>query len=148
MDSDDIETVIEIAASPEAVWRVMTDTALVWRWMGGFGFRPRVGHTFVMQPSRRRREAGDLTDAIPCRLEVLDPRRRLRFSWTYPGRPPTDVAIALTPIPGGVHVRLTHSGWDAFEAELEPAEVELAMLAIGEAWANEALPALKTLAEG
>lgn len=148
MATVDIEAIIEIEAPPEVVWRAMVDTELVWRWLGGFGFRPQVGHRFLMQPSRRRREARDLENAIPCRLEVLEPRRRLRFSWTYPGRPSTDVAVALTPITGGTHVRLTHTGWEAYEDEVEPDEVEIALQALGDNWANDVLPALKTLVEG
>ena len=143
----DIEAIIEIEAPPDEVWRTMIETENAWRWLGGFGFRARVGQVFVMQPSRRRREARDLESAIPCRLEVLEPGRRLRFSWTYPGRPRTDVAIALTAITGGTHVRLTHTGWEAFEDELEPDEVETALLALGDSWANDILPALKTLVE-
>lgn len=147
MATVDIEAIIEIEAPPDVVWRTMVDTELAWRWLGGFGFRPKVGHLFLMQPSRRRREARDLESAIPCRLEVLEPGHRLRFSWTYPGRPSTDVAIALTPITGGTHVRLTHTGWEAFEDELEADEVEIALQALGDNWANDVLPALKTLIE-
>ncbi|MCR5873369.1 SRPBCC domain-containing protein [Phenylobacterium sp. J426] len=148
MASADIEAIIEIEGPPERVWQVMTDTALAWRWLGAFGFRLKVGQTFVMQPSRRRRETDDLAGAIPCRLEVIDPNRRLRFSWMYPGRPATDVAIALTPIHGGTHVRLTHEGWEAYEDDVDPADMEAALLAIGEAWSEEVLPTLKALVEG
>lgn len=148
MASIDIEAIIEIEASPAEVWRVMVDTRLAWRWMGAFGFRARVGQHFVMQPSRRRREADDLEGAIPCRLEVLEPARRVRFSWMYPGRPPTDVAIALTAIPGGTHVRLTHLGWEAYEEEVVPADMEAALAAIAGAWSEDVLPSLKVLVEG
>jgi uncharacterized protein YndB with AHSA1/START domain len=147
MATVDIDTTIEIEAPPERVWDIMVDPARSWRWLGAFGFQPRVGQRFVMQPSRRRREAGDLTDAVPCRLEVVAPPRRMRFSWSYPGRPSTDVAIALTPIVGGTHVRLTHVGFEALEADLEPSDVEIAVAALADSWANETLPALKALAE-
>jgi uncharacterized protein YndB with AHSA1/START domain len=146
MASDDIEAIIEIEAPPSRVWRTMVETAAAWRWMGAFGFKLRVGHTFVMQPSRRRREAEDLEGAVPCRLEVIDPNRRLRFSWMYPGQPETDVSIALTPIHGGTHVRLTHVGWEAYD-DVDPADLEAALQAIGDAWANEVLPDLKALVE-
>lgn len=143
----DIEAIIEIEAPPEAVWRIMTDTAMAWRWLGAFGFAPVVGQRFVLQPSPRRREARDFEGVIPCRLEVLDPNRRLRFSWSYPGRPPTEVTLALTPLTGGSHVRLTHTGWEAFEDDMQADDLEMALAALGASWADDVLPALKALAE-
>ncbi len=147
MATVDIETIIEIEAPPEEVWRRMADTEAAWRWLGAFGFRATVGQTFVMQPSRKRRAENDLEGAIPCRVEVVEPRRRLRFSWTYPGRPTTDVAFALTPIIGGTHVRLTHSGWEAFADEVAPDHIEAALSALAEGWSEEVLPDLKMLVE-
>ncbi|MGA0608240.1 SRPBCC family protein [Phenylobacterium sp. VNQ135] len=148
MSDNDVEAIIEIEAPPAAVWRVMIDTELAWRWLGAFGFRPNVGQLFVMQPSRRRRETTDLEGAIPCRLEVVEPNRRLRFRWTYPGRPSTDVTLTLTPITGGTHVRLTHTGWEAFDDEVNPARMDAALAALRDAWANTVLPALKAEVEG
>jgi len=147
MATVDIETIIEIEAPPDEVWRRMVDTRAAWRWLGAFGFRPVVGHPFVMQPSRKRRDEADLEGAIQCEVEVVEPGRRLRFSWTYPGRPPTEVTLVLTPIPGGAHVRLTHAGWEAFEDEVAPDRIETAVAALAERWSDEVLPDLKALVE-
>jgi len=148
MATVDIESIIEIEAPPEAVWRTMVDTELAWRWLGAFGLVAEVRRLFVIQPSRKRREARDLEGAVRCQVEVVEPNRRLRFSWTYADRPRTEVVFALTPITGGTHVRVVHSGWDAFEDLVEPEAMETALSALGEAWANEVLPELKALVEG
>lgn len=144
----DIESIIEIEAPPQAVWRTMIDTELAWRWLGAFGFVATVSHLFLIQPSRKRRETRDLEGSVRCQVEVVEPNRRLRFSWTYGDRPRTEVTFVLTPITGGTHVRVTHAGWDAFEDLVEPDAIETALLALGEAWANEVLPELKLLVEG
>jgi uncharacterized protein YndB with AHSA1/START domain len=141
---DDVETVIEIAAPREQVWRALTDPALVSQWMGCLRFRPEAGHIFYLQPDRARRTADDVTDAIACRIEILDQPRRLSFSWGFPNVPDTFVDIRLRRIVGGTHVRLVHSGWDQFEAR----ETEDVRGGLGQAWHTVALPRLRQVAEG
>ena len=136
-------SVIEIAAPRERVWRALSDPAEVVQWMGCLRFRAEAGHVFYLQPDRARRTAGDVTDAIACRIEILDRPRRLSFSWGFPDVPDTFVDIRLREISGGTHVRLVHSGWDQFE-ERETEEIRGGM---GRAWHSVALPALKAVAE-
>jgi len=140
---EDIRSIIEIAARREVVWNAITKPALVATWMGCLRFRPEAGHIFYLQPDRARRLADDVTDAIACRIEVLDRPRRLSFSWGFPDVPDTFVEIRLTAIPGGTHVRLTHSGWDQFDAY----ETEEVRGGLGSAWHSVALPRLREVAE-
>lgn len=137
---EDVTSVIEIAAPRERVWRALTEPALVSQWMGALRFRAEAGHVFYLQPDRTRRQAGDATDGIACRIEVLDEPRRLTFSW---GLPHTSVDIRLRVIAGGTHVRLVHSGWDQFDDR----EVEGIQGGMGHAWHAVALPALRRVAE-
>lgn len=148
MATVDIESIIEIEAPPQAVWRTMIDPERAWRWLGAHDFAARIRHPFVIQPSRKRRAAHDLEGGVQCEIEVVEPNRRLRFSWTYADRPRTEVVFILTPITGGTHVRVIHSGWGAFEDLVEPEAMETALSALGESWANEVLPELKALVEG
>jgi uncharacterized protein YndB with AHSA1/START domain len=141
---EDVTSVIEIAAPRERVWEALTDPRQVARWMGCLQFRAEVGHVFYLQPHRERRAAGDVTDAIACRLEILDRPRRLAFGWTFPDTADTHVDIRVREIPGGAHVRLVHSGWDQFD-ERETAELRDGL---GVAWHSVALPALKAVVEG
>jgi len=140
---EDIASIIEIAAPRERVWRALTEPALVTQWMGCLQFAPLAGHVFYLQPDRARRIAGDVTDAIACRIEILDQPRRLSFSWGFPDVPDTFVDIRLRNIPGGTYVRLVHSGWDQFDDR----ETEEVRGGLGYAWHTVALPALKAVAE-
>lgn len=140
---EDITSIIEIAAPRERVWQALSDPAQVVQWMGCLGFRAEAGHLFYLQPDRARRTAGDVTDAIACRIEVLDRPRRLSFSWGFPDVPDTWVDIRLREIPGGTHVRLVHSGWDQFDDR----ETEDVRGGLGRAWHTVALPALRAVAE-
>jgi uncharacterized protein YndB with AHSA1/START domain len=137
---EDVTSVIEIAAPRETVWRTLTEPSQVAQWMGALRFQPLAGHVFYLQPDRLRRQAGDPTDGIACRIEILDAPRRLAFSW---GLPDTHVDIRLRNIPGGTHVRLVHSGWDQFDER----DVEGVAGGMGHAWHAVVLPALKRLAE-
>ena len=140
---EDITSIIEIAQPREMVWRALTRPGLVTRWMGCLRFQPLVGHIFYLQPDRERRLADDVTDAIACRIEVLDQPRRLSFSWGFPDVPDTWVDIRLRRIPGGTYVRLVHSGWDQFDAR----ETEDVRGGLGRAWHSVALPRLREVAE-
>ena len=140
----DVTSIIEIAAPRPRVWQALSEPALVVQWMGCLRFRAEAGHVFYLQPDQARRAAGDVTDAIACRIEVLDRPRRLSFSWGFPEVPDTWVDIRLREIPGGTHVRLVHSGWDQFEDR----ETEEVRGGLGRAWHAVALPALKAVAEG
>jgi uncharacterized protein YndB with AHSA1/START domain len=140
---EDVLSIIEIAAPREQVWRALTQPGLVSQWMGCLRFRPAAGHVFYLQPDRAMRMADDVTGAIACRIEVLDAPRRLTFSWGVPDIPDTWVELRLRRIPGGTHVRLTHSGWDQFDAW----DSEDLRGGMGRAWHTVALPALKAVAE-
>lgn len=140
---EDITSIIEVAAPREVVWRALTKPALVVQWMGCLRFQPLAGHIFYLQPDRARRDAGDIADAIACRIEVLDQPRRISFSWGFPDVPDTWVDIRLRRIPGGTYVRLVHSGWDQFDAR----ETEDVRGGLGRAWHSVALPRLREVAE-
>jgi len=141
--SEDVEAVIEVAAPRERVWRAVTEPALVAEWMGCLRFQPVPGQLFYMQPDRELRARDDVTGAIVCRLQILDPPRRLAFSWVFPDNPETWVDLRLRRIPGGTHVKLTHAGWEQFEAEATAA-VRRGLL---HGWHAVALPALRRVAE-
>jgi uncharacterized protein YndB with AHSA1/START domain len=141
---EDITSIIEIAAPREQVWRALSEPALVVQWMGCLRFASAPGHIFYLQPDRARRDAGDVTGAIACRVEVVDAPRRLSFSWGFPDVPDTWVDVRLRRIPGGTLVRLVHSGWDQFDDH----ETEAVRGGLGHAWHAVALPALRAVAEG
>ncbi|MEO8113506.1 MAG: SRPBCC domain-containing protein [Phenylobacterium sp.] len=140
---EDIETIIEIEAPRPRVWAAMTGPATVEAWLGSLQFRPAPGHVFYMQPDAARRATGDIAGATHCRIEHLEPPRRLVFTWDYPEAPTTSVAIRLSLITGGTHVRLTHSGWSQFKGP----QIQFIRDGLAEGWSEVALPSLRRLVE-
>lgn len=138
----EIEAVIEIEAPPARAWRALIEPDLVESWLGALGYFPKLGRVFYMQPDAKKRDAGDIEGATHCQIDVLEPQRRLRFSWYYPETPKTYVTLTLTPIPGGTHVALVHAGWEPFGPDVRPIRDALA-----DGWSGNALPQLKALVE-
>ena len=140
----DIDQTIDIAASPERVWLVMTEEGMVEAWLGCLGYRCEVGHTFYMQNDAAKRATGDISGATHCQLLAREPPRRLAFSWFFPGTPKTEVAITLESKDGGTRVRLTHSGWDQFDAD----QIRAIRDGLEGGWSSFVLPQLKRVSEG
>lgn len=70
-------------------------------------FEPRVGGGVEEQAPDGTRHAWGV-------VQLVEPGRRLRFSW-HPGREPDSaqwVEVEFTPSPGGSRVTLTHGGWE------------------------------------
>jgi uncharacterized protein YndB with AHSA1/START domain len=142
MTLPDIVCDVTIDASVSRVWTCLTEEGLVGEWLGCVGFRAEVGALFYMQPDPTK--AGSIEGATHCEVEVIAAPERIVFSWFLPGTPKTHVEIALIANPDGTTTaRLTHSGWDQFDAGQLRAVHE--MLAGG--WRSGALPNLRRVAE-
>jgi uncharacterized protein YndB with AHSA1/START domain len=140
----DIESAIEIAAPVERVWAVLTGEGLVEQWLGCLRFKPQIGHVFYMQQDNTKRTRGDISGAVHCAVEVLEPPHRFVFSWYYPDMPKTRVTVALTATPGGTRASLVHAGWEQYpEAQIRAVRDGLAR-----GWTSFVLPMLKKVAEG
>ena len=112
-DLDVIERVIDIAASPETVFTLLTDPAAYVRWKGRLAeLDPRAGGRFHV----------DFKDSAVsgAYLEVV-PNRRVVFTWGWdaPGAavPPggSTVEIDLEPRAGGTRLHLVHRGLPSAE---------------------------------
>ena len=140
---ENIAASIEIRAPIERVWTVLTSEGLVEQWLGCLNFEARLGAVFYMQQDPSRRAAGDVTGAIHCEIEALEPPHRLVFSWFFPQTPKTRVTIALAPAPGGTAVSLSHTGWDQFD----PDQIRAIRDGLANGWTSAVLPGLKRVAE-
>lgn len=139
-----IETSIEINASREHVWKVLTEPEYVTQWLGCMRYQNTLGHVFYMQQDGLKRQADDVSGATHCRIDTLNESEVFAFSWYMPGTPETRVEIRLTATaPKLTSVTLIHSGWDQFEPEQIRAIRD--MLAGG--WSSFVLPQLKLAAE-
>ena len=93
---------------PDAVWRALTDAAVLAQWMYPNDFEARVGHrfTFRVPPNPM------LGDGLVVRCEVLScvPPRELEFTWVV-GELDTRVRYSLEPDGEGTVVRFEHAGF-------------------------------------
>jgi uncharacterized protein YndB with AHSA1/START domain len=130
VDTKIIERVITIEASPETVFRLLTDPAQYIRWKGSLAeLEPRPGGRFRVEFAGR-------TDAAAGKFVEVVPNRRVVFTWGWEGNehvPPgaSTVEIDLEPEGRSTRLRLVHrglpedaiaghaEGWDYFLPRLE-----------------------------
>ncbi|MFZ5826987.1 MAG: SRPBCC domain-containing protein [Bacillota bacterium] len=106
-----IRQTIWIKAAPAKVWRYVASQEGLRRWFAGnIRFQPEVG-----APVTFEEHGGELRG----RVTVLEPERKLAFTWTEPGAPgwstepePLLLTMDVTPENGGTRVTLTHSGFE------------------------------------
>ena len=90
---------------PEKVWRALTQSEALATWLMDNNFEARVGHRFQFQ------DASSGMQVVDCEVLALDPPRRLVYTWqTLAMVVPSTVTWVLTPVEGGTHVQLHHSG--------------------------------------
>ncbi len=96
---------------PEKVWRALTTSALIAEWLMRNDFEPVVGHRFQFQATPVPGWSG-ITN---CEVVEVDPPRRLAYRWGDGTESDsglrTLVTWTLTPVAGGVLVRMEHSGF-------------------------------------
>ncbi|HEY2070003.1 MAG TPA: SRPBCC domain-containing protein [Rhizomicrobium sp.] len=119
--------------APETIWTVLTNGALMGRWLGmaPTGFAPVTGTRFTYQTTA----AGAWDGVIRCEVLEVVPYACLVYAWKgghegnvgYGSRLDTVVTFALAPVAGGTRVRLVHSGF------VLPVN-ETALKGMGEGW--------------
>ena len=101
--------------SPEKIWRVLTETALIAKWSMPNDFKPEVGHRFNF----RTTPMGNWDGVVHCQVLDCDRPRLLRYSWVggsktndaYGSRLNSVVTWTLTPADGGTALRMEHDGF-------------------------------------
>lgn len=113
-DLDVIERVIDIAASPETVFTLLTDSEQYVRWKGRTAkLEPRRGGAFDVGFADGGRVFGEYVEVVP--------NRRVVFTWGWDGpdavvKPGgSTVEIDLEPRGTGTRLRLVHRGLPASE---------------------------------
>jgi uncharacterized protein YndB with AHSA1/START domain len=130
IDTKVIERVITIEASPETVFRLLTDPVQYVRWKG------KNAELDAKPEGVFRVEFANTKDIAAGRYVEVVPHRRVVFTWGWEGNemvPPgsSTVEIDLTPVGTGTRLRLVHrglpedaitshtEGWDYFLPRLE-----------------------------
>ena len=121
-NTDRIEKTIELKASPERVWRALTDYKEFGAW-----FRANLEGPFVPGKSTRGRITYPGYEHLVMEVAVvkMEPERLFSFHWhpyaidpkvDYSKEPPTLVEFTLEKTATGTLLKVTESGFDAIPA--------------------------------
>ncbi len=113
-NADSLEIVREIRASPERVFRALTDPRDLARWWTGIGGIRNA--QFDLRPGGKYqyefRMEGETTCVVHGEVREVDPPRRLVMTWLSPEYPTLETLLSfdLEPTAGGTRLTLRHSG--------------------------------------
>ncbi|MDG2522520.1 SRPBCC domain-containing protein [Caulobacter segnis] len=98
----------EFTASPQKLWRALTQPHLIAEWLMQNDFVPAVGHRFNLR--------GEWGGVLDCEVLAIEPERTLAYTWNYEHEDPafdlrSVVTFTLTPTGAGTHLRVEQSGF-------------------------------------
>jgi uncharacterized protein YndB with AHSA1/START domain len=101
--------------TPEVIWKTLTTTELIGRWLMPNNFEPVIGKQFTFQS----KPMGDWDGVVLCKVLEVIPNERLVYSWkggsdsngAYGSRLDSIVTWTLTSVENGTRLRLVHSGF-------------------------------------
>jgi len=96
----------ELSHPPEKIWRALTQGPLIKEWLMDNDFQPVVGHKFNFRSTPMPQWNG----IIDCEVRVVEPNRKLSYSWGVLGLE-TIVVWTLTSTGGGTLLRMEQSGF-------------------------------------
>ena len=114
--------------APEIVWRALADREAMADWLMPNDFEPRLGHRFTL----RTKPAPGFDGIVHCEVKEIDPPLRLSFSWAGGGID-TLVTFTLTPVRGGTHLVLEHTGFSGLRGLMVSS-------ILGKGWRKKILP--------
>ena len=91
---------------PEKLWRALTESRLLAQWLMNNDFEPALERKFQFRWAPMPSWDG----VIHCEVLVLEPLKRLSYSWRSMGLDSV-VLFTLTPVEGGTHLRMEQSGF-------------------------------------
>jgi uncharacterized protein YndB with AHSA1/START domain len=103
----DLVQTVDIQAAPSIVWELLTDAALIPRWMGRtVEADPRPGGMFRGEINDWAQFRGEFVELVPQERVVFS------FGWENAEPPPgsSTVTITLEPVGAATRVTLRHSG--------------------------------------
>ena len=112
MSTRDIVVENVLPHTPEVIWKTLTSSELISRWLMPNDFQPVVGHRFTF----KTRPIGDWDGVVQCQVLEAEPNCRLVYSWTggggsMPAQLDSVVTWTLEPAAGGTRVKMVHAGF-------------------------------------
>lgn len=93
------------------IWRALTEQRLIEAWLMQNDFQPVEGHAFQF----RARPVPGWSGVTNCKVLEVDEPKKLVYAWgdgtESESGLKTVVTWTLTPVDGGTHVRMEHSGF-------------------------------------
>lgn len=110
---DSILLVREFKSPRHKVWKALTDSDALARWLMPNTFSHQLGaeFTFTTKPGP------GFDGIVKCRVLAIEEESLLRYTWVGGGID-TVVEWTLEEIPGGTRLTLNHSGFKGFKASL------------------------------
>ncbi len=105
-----IETDSFLPHPPAAVWRALTDPALLAQWLMPNDFEARIGHHFTFRAVPA--PGADFDGIVHCEVLDLRPEELLQISWCGGPGLNTTVTWRLAREGRGTRLFLTHDGFD------------------------------------
>ena len=132
-----IETDIFLPRPPATVWRALTETELLARWLMTNDFAPVVGHRFTFQTEAVPSQGFD--GLVHCEVLTLEEPRLLAISWRSSSLDST-VTWRLQAEGHGTRLFLTHDGFD----DSDPAQAAVKSI-LGGGWRGHLVRRLEEL---
>ncbi len=98
----------DLAASPEKVWRALTQPHLIEEWLMKNTFQPTIGHGFDLR--------GEWGGVINCQVLAVETARTLSYTWNFAHDDPafnlaSVVTFTLTATDAGTRLRMEQTGF-------------------------------------
>ena len=101
--------------SAETIWKLLTSSEMIARWLMRNDFTPGLGNSFTMQAQ----PMGDWDGTVSCTITAFDPPKRLSYTWVggssakgaFAAALDSVVTWTLTPVAGGTSVKMVHDGF-------------------------------------
>ena len=95
-----------LAASPEKLWRALTQPHLIEEWLMKSDFKPVEGHRFTLTNEPRP----ETKVTVEAEVLTVEPNKTLSYSWKAYGLDSV-VTFTLTPTETGTHLKMEQSGF-------------------------------------
>jgi uncharacterized protein YndB with AHSA1/START domain len=120
--TETIRRELTLGAPPSRLWRALTDSTEIARWMYPNDFQAAVGHRFTLQvPVSPQADYGPSDGLVRCEVVECVPEKTLSYTWSAGEVVGTKVRHELEATDGGTRLSVEQTGFDLSQRWGEPA---------------------------